>query len=121
MGSQGRPLGCNHGPYRSIWSCLCAQSSLESMGLRIQKDCILDSTGDGGTYQNLFQKFKGLSANSFSGRGETWLVENGYSERTDYSKNSFFQITKYQMKKYLVSILLASLLLWFRKHRPFWR
>lgn len=63
---------------------------LESMGLRIQKDCILDSTGDGGTYQNLFQKFKGLSANSFSGRGETWLVENGYSERTDYSKNSFF-------------------------------
>lgn len=63
---------------------------LSRFGISVQKDVILDSTGDGGTFRTFFEKFSGLSANSIKGTGETWLYQLGYSERTDYSKRSFF-------------------------------
>lgn len=63
---------------------------LAAFSLRAEKNCILDDTGDGGTYCTGLRSLKGLTANSFTGRGETWLLQKGYAERTDYSKNSFF-------------------------------
>lgn len=63
---------------------------LSEFGLQEEKNCILDETGDGGTYYTGLHSLKGLTANSFTGRGETWLLQKGYAERTDYSKNSFF-------------------------------
>lgn len=63
---------------------------LAAFGLRAEKNCILDDTGDGGTYCTGLRSLKGLTANSFTGRGETWLLQKGYAERTDYSKSSFF-------------------------------
>lgn len=63
---------------------------LKIFGLASRKNCILDRTGDGGTYYSWISSFKGLTSNSFSGKGEAWLFQMGFSERTDYSKNSFF-------------------------------
>lgn len=63
---------------------------LAAFGLKAEKNCILDDTGDGGTYSTGLHTLKGLTANSFTGRGEAWLFQNGYAERADYSKNSFF-------------------------------
>lgn len=63
---------------------------LAAFSLRAEKNCILDDTGDGGTYCTGLRSLKGLTANSFTGRGETWLLQKGHAERTDYSKSSFF-------------------------------
>ncbi len=63
---------------------------LQRFGISAQKNVILDSSGDGGTFSSYFENFRGLSSNSFIGFGETWLHQSGYSERTDYSKRSFF-------------------------------
>lgn len=63
---------------------------LQVFGLESRKNCILDRTGDGGTYYSWLSSFRGLTANSFTGNGEAWLFQTGFSERTDYSKNSFF-------------------------------
>lgn len=63
---------------------------LTPLSIRVQDDCILDSSGDGGTYFAYFNKFKGLTANSFQGVGVPWLLQNGYSERADYGGHSFF-------------------------------
>ncbi len=63
---------------------------LEPVHTQVQANCILDATGDGGTYFSCFDTFKGLTANSFKGCGTPWLVQNGYSERTDYGRTSFF-------------------------------
>lgn len=54
------------------------------------KNTILDKTGDGGLFQTLFSENRGMTANSFQGRGIAWAIQNGYSERTDYSAPSFF-------------------------------
>lgn len=63
---------------------------LQTFGVESQKNCILDRTGDGGTYYDGLSSFRGLTANSFTGNGEAWLFQTGFSERADYSKNSFF-------------------------------
>ena len=63
---------------------------LKRLGITVNKDVILDKTGEGGTYYSYGGIHQGLSANSVEGAGETWLFQPGYSERTDYSKKSFF-------------------------------
>lgn len=63
---------------------------LATIGIQTQKNSLLDNTGDGGSYLTGLRSFKGLTANSVTGQGEAWLLVNGYAERADYGKNSFF-------------------------------
>ena len=63
---------------------------LSQFDLKSVNNCILDPDGREYTYWNLWRKYNGLTANSFSGSGEPWLFQVGFSERTDYSQNSFF-------------------------------
>lgn len=51
---------------------------LQTFGVESQKNCILDRTGDGGTYYDGLSSFRGLTANSFTGNGEAWLFQTGF-------------------------------------------
>lgn len=63
---------------------------LSSFGLSIHSDCVLDCTSEGGTYFYWAKRYAGLTACSIGGRAEAIMVQAGFSERTDYSKRSFF-------------------------------
>lgn len=59
--------------------------------LHLRRNIILHPSEQGGRYhQPLTTSRIGLSANSITGPGESWLIQPGYSERTDYSRPSFF-------------------------------
>lgn len=59
--------------------------------LHLRRNIILHPSEQGGRYhQPLTTTYIGLSANSILGPGESWLIQPGYSERTDYSRPSFF-------------------------------
>lgn len=59
-------------------------------GINLKYDCIIDKTGDEGTYRSIEGNLRGLTACSIRGSGEVLALQPGFSERTDYSKRSFF-------------------------------
>lgn len=60
--------------------------------LHLRRNIILHPSEQGGRYHQPLTAttYIGLSANSITGPGESWLIQPGYSERTDYSRPSFF-------------------------------
>lgn len=63
---------------------------LKPFNLCLRYDVVLDPVEEGGRYYQNFTMYHGLSSNSITGQGESWLVQPGYSERTDYGRPSFF-------------------------------
>lgn len=64
---------------------------LKAFGIIAERNIVIDRGDSGGAYATLGNlDLHGLSANSFSGRGVVWAWQIGFSERTDYSKKSFF-------------------------------
>ena len=63
---------------------------LDVFGIRARKDCIIEKNPDSCVYHSLCNRYKGLTANSFSGKGSVFLWQIGFSERADYASHSFF-------------------------------
>lgn len=63
---------------------------LNEFGLQAKKDSIIERNSDSCRYYSLANHFEGMTSNSFSGRGSTFLWQIGFSERADYSSPSFF-------------------------------
>ena len=63
---------------------------LKPFKLEVESDVVLDPMEEGGRYYQPFTTYVGLSANSITGAGESWLIQPGYSERADYGRPSFF-------------------------------
>ena len=66
------------------------EALLGEFGIRARKDCIIEKNPDSCVYYSLHKHYKGLTANSFSGKGAAFLWQIGFSERADYASHSFF-------------------------------
>lgn len=63
---------------------------LSEFGIHARKDCIIEKNPDSCVYYSLFKCYRGLTANSFYGKGTAFLWQLGFSERADYASHSFF-------------------------------